>query len=277
MFSPVGLELGDLYLIQVGRKYLECDETVPLHMHKGWFELTIVSDGEGAVTTNELEIPVKRGDIYLSFPADAHEIHSDKASKFKYDFISFYTEKEPYRSELQMLINELTSYDRVFRDERISALVCDIISEFVNEAEYSKELIASALMQILIYVIRDFKQKEHKHGTHAASEAEMLCYQLMNYIDTHIYNLESLSQLGNIMKYNYSYLSALYKKTTGETLTSYYQTKRLEVAKLLILEGTQKITEIAELLNYSSLYAFSRAFKAAYGISPKQFYIQKSI
>ena len=93
----------------------------------------------------------------------------------------------------------------------------------------------------------------------------------MNYIDTHLYAITNLESIAETMNYNYSYLSALFKKSTGYTLFSYYHKKRLDVARQLILENTLKMTEIAEILNYSSLYAFSRAFKAAYGVAPKQY------
>ena len=36
-------------------------------------------------------------------------------------------------------------------------------------------------------------------------------------------------------------------------------------------EGCLSVTNIAELLNYSSIYAFSKAFKEKYGVSPKRY------
>ena len=105
----------------------------------------------------------------------------------------------------------------------------------------------------------------------AATQAESICYQIMNYIDTHIYTLSSLDEIASALSYNYSYISSLFKRTTGNTVFSYYNNKRLEVARQLITENTQKITEIAESLNYSSLYSFSHAFKERYGASPKKY------
>ena len=66
----------------------------------------------------------------------------------------------------------------------------------------------------------------------------------------------------------YDYLSSLFKKTTGRTLLDYYQSSRLRVARSLVKENNLKINEIAELLNYSSVYAFSKAYKNKYGICP---------
>ena len=93
----------------------------------------------------------------------------------------------------------------------------------------------------------------------------------MSYIDTHIYSLKNLEELTEVTDYSYGYLSFVFKKTTGETLCSYYIRKRMEAARLMLTEGNLKITEISERLGYSTLYAFSKAFKGHFGISPKNF------
>ena len=103
------------------------------------------------------------------------------------------------------------------------------------------------------------------------STQEDLCYQIMHYVDTHIYTMDSLSELADTTSYNYSYLSDLFKKVTGDTLQSYYQSRRLRAAQLLLRENKLKLGEIASLLRYSSIYAFSRAFKDRFGLSPSEY------
>ena len=93
----------------------------------------------------------------------------------------------------------------------------------------------------------------------------------MNYIGTHIYILEGLNELAGHFGYSYSYLSALFSKTTGDTLMNYYSMRRLDAAVMLLKEGKLSVSEIAELLKYSSIYTFSRAFKNRFGISPAEF------
>ena len=93
----------------------------------------------------------------------------------------------------------------------------------------------------------------------------------MHYIDTNIYSIKKLSDLSEKFSYNYSYLSDFFKRNTGNTIVNYYRTRRLYTARLLINEGLLKINKISEMLNYSSVYAFSKAFKTEYGISPKKY------
>ena len=98
----------------------------------------------------------------------------------------------------------------------------------------------------------------------------------MNYIDTHIYSLKNLDELCEVFDYSYGYLSAIYKKTTSNTLSGYFREKRLDSARLLLLENRLTITEISELLNYTSVYSFSKAFKEYYGLSPKNYIERKN-
>lgn len=262
---------NDISLIQIGRLYCEPSGIVPLHIHGNWFELTIITDGEGVIVTNGHLSAVKRGDIYLSFPADSHEIRSSEKKPLKYDFFSFYVTNMSYEKELEKISKFYTPNERIFTDERISNLLGNAIVEFNKKHDFTEDLCYSIFKQIIIYTIFHFKPTKSYLPVHNATPTESLCCQIMSYIDSHVYTLKSLEELSELFEYNYSYLSTLFKKTTGEKLASYYHKKRLETAKLLLTEKRLKVTEVAETLNYSSPYSFSRAFKEVYGVSPKQY------
>ena len=268
------LRFGNVYLIQIGRRYCEPTEIIPAHPHLNWFELTIISSGKGVIITNEEETPVKSGDIYLSFPCDIHEIRADEQTKLEYDFFSFYCDDSLLKNDLKSITQNFRGgYSRIFQDEKIADLIQKAITEFsIKDQLYTEHLLADIFHLSIVYLIRDFNHEQQK--TANVSDAEILCFQLMNYINTHIYSLQKLEDLAPKFNYNYSYLSGLFKKTTGKTLLEYYQQRKMEIAKVLILEKKKKISEIAEMLHYS-LYSFSKAFKAKYGVSPKT--MQKSL
>ncbi len=262
------LRFGDIRLIQIGRRYCEASEIIAAHPHLNWFELTIITRGPATVVTNGEETCVGSGDIYLSFPCDIHEIRAGEQSKLEYDFFSFYCTDTTLEKDLKSIIRSSRGGDnRVFQDEKISRLVQNAISELsVKDQPYSEALLSDIFHAILIYIIRDFTNVQKSSAD--VSDTEILCFQLMNYIDTHIYSLKKLEMIAREFNYNYSYLSKLFKKTTGKTLLEYYQHRKMETAKTLILERKKKIGEIADLFGYN-LYSFSRAFKQKYGISPK--------
>ena len=262
---------GNVVLYQIGRLYSKRNSVVDAHAQKS-FELTIVRGGVGTVTTNGVPTRVTGGDVYLSFPCETHKIESDFSDPLKFDFFAFDTTDEVLKNEFERIMLEYASADkRVFHDERIVFLVGNATSEFNQNGFCSEELLKNILSQILVYVVRNFRAVAEERAERI-TDAETLCYRLMNYIDTHVYSMKRLEELADVMGYSYGYLSALYKKTTSNTLAEYYREKKLEIARLLVLEKKLKIGEIAEMLNYTSVYAFSKAFKKRFGMSPENYW-----
>lgn len=259
----------DTFLKQIGRRHCSQNETIRKHAHMDWFELTIAIDGEGIVTTNDKPKPISKGDIYLSFPGDFHEITSSGDAPLKYDYFSFSTENIVIKEELKRIVAETLSCDRrIFRDDMVSLAVSFVLSEITSDKKYRTDVISSALEQVLFLVIRNFAENKSENKKRNITAAEELCFQIMHYIDTHIYSITNLSDLSRVFHFNYNYLSRLFKRMTGKPIFDYYKSRRLDVAKLLILERKMNISQIAEILNYSSLYSFSKAFKNRFGISP---------
>lgn len=264
---------GGVKLIQLGKIYLQNDAVVPAHVHKNWFELTLVTGGEGTVITNGTPTVVKKGDCYLSFPCDIHEIVSSSEHALEYIFVALTITDEQMRARFDKIMsNFYPGSKRIISNPKLITLSENAIYEFsLKDNEYSGEILTHIFGQLVLYTQRDFLVMQENSLPGNVSRAEMFCYRLSSYIDTHIYTLSSLEELAAATNYNYSYISSLFKKTTGGTLADYYRERRLETAKLLLIENKLAIGEIAERLNYSSIYAFSKAFKHRYGASPRAF------
>lgn len=255
--------------------YCKSTTLIDTRMHLNCYELTVVTDGEGQIYANGTPTAVKKGDIYLSLPCDTHKIETDTEKPLKFDFFAFITEGGGFDEAFERIAQNYNSpHARVIHDERIRPLISSAIAELSEENSYKNELLTALFRQILIYTARGF-QSIKPTGFPDISRSEAICYRLMNYIDTHIYTMKNLNELAQITDYSYGYLSALFRQTTANTLASYFQEKKLDTARLLLLENKLTVTEIAELLNYSSVYAFSKAFRKYYGVSPKGYASEK--
>ena len=240
------------------------------HLHRNWFELTILTEGSGTIYTNDTPIKVSKGDIYLSCPAEFHEIVAN--STLHYDFFSFQTQNTSYREDLERIMQQFAGADqRILHNDSIRALVRDAIAQFQmpDSTPYRKEILETQFLQILILLIRDFKNIEPGYTPYNATQTRQFCFSLMHYIDTHIYTMKNPGELAEITNYNYSYLSHLFHSITSQTLSAYFRKRRLETAAGLLRENDLSITQIAQMLQYSSLYAFSKAFHAYHGMSPR--------
>ena len=135
-YLPNPLQMGNVRLFQIGRAYCREETVIAPHVHREWIELTIVTDGEGIVFTNDVELPVKSGDIHISFPADKHMIISSKDKPLRYDYISFYPNDEQKLRKIEELMTTFRSpHDRLFADEKIKMLVSNAIAEFCGEQD----------------------------------------------------------------------------------------------------------------------------------------------
>ncbi len=267
-FTDIKLNLGSVNIIQIGRRFCSREEIIPAHTHHEHYELTVVTGGEGVVVSNGESFKVKSGDLHLSIPCDIHEILATNSSELEYDFLSFTCNDDTLKQELKKISNNLIKVNsRVFQNSNITTLVSNAILELSTPKLFTEKLVENIITQIIIYIIRDFNNVSR--STIKLSETEILCYQIMNYIDTHVYNIQNLQDIAPKFNYNYRYLTSLFKKTTGKTLHEYFQTRKLETAKVLISENKYKISEISSMLNYSSPFAFSKAFKNKFGVSPK--------
>lgn len=263
------LRCGEVYLVQIGRLYFCGGGRVGEHLHRGWFELTVVTGGRGTVRADGVELAVKEGDIVLSLPAELHDVSSDADAPLHYDFFSFYTEDAVLSAELQRITEEYSApAARIFSEDKIRTLIGVSIAELGDrDALLGERLLAHLLEEIIIRLCRALRGAETP-AVDTPTGAERLCFRLQQYIDTHVFTIRGLGEVAALFGYNYSYLSTLFKKTTGVTLSEYCREGKWRVARLLVRERRTPISEIAEMLGYSSVYVFSRAYRNRFGLAP---------
>ena len=95
--------------------------------------------------------------------------------------------------------------------------------------------------------------------------------RVIAYIDGHLQEDVSLTELADIGGFNASYLSRLFRQITGETITNYMTRKRLALAEDLLQNTNMKIQDIAVKMGYSSPRSFIRAFRNGLGVSPTDY------
>ena len=67
------------------------------------------------------------------------------------------------------------------------------------------------------------------------------------------------------------YFNDLLKFETGKTLDEYFQLRRLETAKRMLLKAENTPAVVARRLGYTSVQYFSLVFKKATGVAPNEY------
>lgn len=98
-----------------------------------------------------------------------------------------------------------------------------------------------------------------------------LIHTIKNYIAQHYREELTLEGLASIVYLSPTYLSKLFKRETGENLSTYMQNVRIDAAKTLLRTTPLKTYEVAERVGISDPVYFSRIFKKVVGVKPKDF------
>lgn len=92
--------------------------------------------------------------------------------------------------------------------------------------------------------------------------------KMIDWIEDHIEENPTLSDLSKHVGYSPYYCSSLFHKASGMTLKSYLAGRRLCYAAIALRDTTDKIIDIALQYGFSSQEALTRAFVRAYGCTP---------
>ncbi|MGE7695157.1 AraC family transcriptional regulator [Lysinibacillus sp. NPDC094177] len=125
-----------------------------------------------------------------------------------------------------------------------------------------------SILSLMEEAIYDFTDRVSKSNKDKYSATITTC---QHYIDNHIYREVTLDQLAEICHLSPNYLSSLFKKEVGISISEYIQQQRIDEAKRLLTFTNYPILDIGSLLNFTDQSYFIKIFKKFTGITPKQY------
>ncbi len=93
---------------------------------------------------------------------------------------------------------------------------------------------------------------------------------LIEYIENNLCEEISYKRLSQILGVNEYTMHRIFLFVTNYTVAEYIRKRRLSMSALDLIDGKEKIIDIALKYNYESSQAFSRAFKSMMGFLPSQ-------
>ncbi len=100
------------------------------------------------------------------------------------------------------------------------------------------------------------------------SKSIILC---MDYIYNHLNSPLTVPELAEYTNLSPSYLSRLFKKELGISISDYVREKKIEKAENLLKYSDYSFIEIANYLAFSSQSHFIQTFKKTVGLTPKKY------
>lgn len=158
----------------------------------------------------------------------------------------------------------------LFLGEKLEDLVSDFHSVSLNEIVIDEAIDSKRLKAI--------KEKLGSYGIEIIEDHKMVLVERikevinqMNFADNTSSSLKNSAYLSEKLNLSYGYLSNVFSEITHISIEDFIILQKVERAKELIIQNELNFTEIAFLLNYSSLSHFSIQFKNSTGVSPSSF------
>lgn len=175
---------------------------------------------------------------------------------------------DPVKQAQYLMVSLATLVARVAIEGGLSREISYNLAElYIQKAEKSKDpvVIAEMRVQMLLHFVE--KVAEQKTPDHYSPPI----IQTIEYIYCNLHYNITLEELADNCELTPHYLSALFKKETGSTITQFVLSERINEAMGLLRYSTLSCQQISSSLAFSSHSHFSTAFKKLTGLTPKQY------
>lgn len=91
------------------------------------------------------------------------------------------------------------------------------------------------------------------------------------YVESHPGSSLTVQGMAEFLGLNRTYLTGVFKKTTGQTVKHYIDQYRLGLAKGMLRFGDFSISQVADQLGYPDVFTFSKFFKKHANVTPSDY------
>ena len=259
-FHIDGQGLRDIVPVRAG--YIRCAPgyTYGPFVRDSW-TLQYVCGGQGTVRKNGAELTARPGDCFILRPGEETTLTADPDAGWTYIWIGF-------RSAVKLPSLWYT------RDVLASPGLEDIFLEIANLSRLPGGPADELLVSFIWRLIYHFKCEETTPGQ-GFGDALLHVEDACRLIREDCAGV-TVQQLADTLNLNRSYLSRIFKESTGLSLQAYISNARLRTARDLLMEN-HTVAQAAAMVGYSDVPSFSRAFKGHYRLSPKEYVKKRSL
>ena len=234
------------------------------HTHNH-MELFFIVGGRGQFLIENQLYPVDVNNLVIINPNVVHTEVSLNAQPLEYIVLGV--------AGIQLATSDTSNGQFSILDHFESAEISGCLRNILREMEQKNtgyEDVCQAYMEILI--IRLMRST----ALAVPSESQMIsvnrqCAVVRRYIDLHFKEALTLEQLAEEGHMNKFYLSHAFKREFGVSPINYMISKRIEESKYLLAETDLSMTQIAQLLGFSSLSYFSQVFRRTQSVTPMEY------
>ena len=233
-----------------------------LHTH-ACAELFFITRGHGVFQVRQERFPVAINDLVVVNTSVPHTETSQNGSPLEYIVLGvegLETLTDLGGCALLHLLGE---------QEPVSACLRQITREIRERQPGCDEVCQKLLEIILLRLLRreDFALSSAPEGPRGSRECDLV----RRYIDNHFKENLTLDQLAGMVHMSKYYLSHSFRKEFQTSPISYLISRRIQESRFLLRETDLRLSQIAQILGFSSLSYFSQSFRRLENMSPLEY------
>ncbi len=235
--------------------------TCAKHLH-GHIELAIMLNGRTKAFADDKGGVLCEGHAFISFPNQVHYF-ADEFGELEHVLFIFPSNKIPEFNKIfskKLPVQPIVQIDL----EKILPVINIALEAQQRKNAYHETVIENCLSIILAHIFERIELKDVKKRNISAIQS-ILLYCSEHYNDN--ITLEKIAENTHMSKY---YISHIFSKEIGISMTEYINTLRIRDAEMLLKQGEMSITEVAFAVGFNSLRSFNRHFFAQTGRTPRQ-------
>lgn len=247
-------------------------QSIP-HSHP-FSELFYVVNGVGTFVAEDSEFPVGKNDMVIINPQVQHTERSLPDTPLDYialgiENLSFsFADIASAQDGLSMQTCSGAVYKYTMQSPNVYAYLNIMLEEISTKKENYETVCQNLLEILLICMLRN------DHLSIVQEDQNLLnreCAQIKNYLDANYAENISLDTLAALTHMNKYYMAHAFTKYAGLSPINYLLRRRIQEAKSLLESTAYSVSQISDMLGFSSQSYFSQAFKRATGKTPVQF------
>lgn len=265
-----------IYYFEAGRHYSH-----PVEQHDFW-EMVYVDTGRINALSNDVGYLMEQGDVIFHKPMEKHAHVSDNCVPNNTMVVGFTTHSEAMRffehkifhldKRARLLLGMLFKEAPSVWPE-IEAADKNGVDVFYHDRCFGNgQLMCCYFLEFLIYLKR-IGSGEPIHSNDAVRNVVMASISdpMLEYMQNNLYVNLTMEDLSKHFLLGKTQLYKVFYEKYGKSPIKYYAELKIIEAKKLLREENYSVTQIADMLGYSSVHTFSRAFKNVEGFSPTDY------
>ncbi len=272
----------------IGTYVHDRDHRTTEHSHD-FVELVFLVDGQAEHLFEGQGYTIRAGDVFIINPGEVHAYQTKPGERIEIINCLFMPEliSEVMLRELGVCRSMDYFYVYPFLDaserfhhrlnlaggkaEEVYALLKAMMVEWEQRRPGYTTIIRLQLLQLLIMLSRFYAEGASLAYKPAVKERTVLIRRINGFLERHFDQKLAVPDLCTFFNISSRQLNRIFKQETGQTVTERIHQIRIERAKQYLLDGDDKVIDIANRVGYEDPSFFSQLFRRKVGCSPGQY------